>query len=1063
LNVLISNQNGRIIQAEYLETHDLYMYLRKTFGDQQPMCFIHREVEYPDVGFVQSVAEIVSAYKSSLPSVRRCEMIAESEFQRRVREITAFLQDQAWIAPEENLENTDDGRDRTKQMLVRSFLNRGNITMVHGPAKVGKTTLALGASAMVIFGKQGNVLMKGSAITTPRDSKPGKVVYLMFDPNCANNTTKLKRDVTGTYGLGEPEVDNSNHLVYDERPPYIFPHDQGHASRPVRKHVAPKASGIWHTHILRGLSCQGKKRLTKKDAAELKKQLFHFRVFILVGTTYHIYVNDCTMQDVEIKDAGDVIVCAQNGSILNNLTAESIIVLYDNSVLTDSVVSAVDFRNGKIGNVTAGGIYCGHDYGYGAQRLELIGDVYVTGSIGGAIDANGHTITLDMTKWKTTDEAIVGELSRIYNANLKVVALSKVGSYRLASNARGFGHGDTTSFYNWDTNQWEYHGGTIGDLDGIIELYDENGIHIADCTVNGDAEYFGRYNYTLRIDDDGTMYLDVGWNNREGHTYAADGYDNDTMDKAKTIPVVLPASGTKLTIDSADDVDWFKFNLATTGRKSSYIGIDFKQWAGDLDLYLYDANGTQLDYAKSVTDNERISLKGLAAGDYYVKVEGYEGNINEYKLVYSLPEPIVLTDDYEKGDNKAHSYHLGKLSKQITLDAAISRSDDQDYYMFQLPKKGLSCDTITLTYDDEIGDLDLYLYGSNGMTLLATSQNTSGGTEQISLAGMKHGVYYVAVKAKNGGLGNYQLSFDVNTHEVNPDKYEGNNTLKKATKLYTLNGKETLSGLSIHDEDVDYYKFSIMEKGSADDYITLSCEVSLGDLDLEILNSNGEVVAYSRTAENDDTVSLNGFEIGEYYIRVSGYNNVANNYSLSWNVTNSSLIPSDSYEGMEPIAIRENQTINGLSIAKPVKDDETRADTFKITLEYDAWKRSKIILTDYRSDWEDGVAYVIKDADGNVKKSGTGSEISLYGLKKGEYYLTVDTPNEDEYSEYSLIAQCLPDSDNAKDNTWSVFIYMAGDNNLEGAFLNELLYMQQAILPESVEVYVLLDRREGLR
>ena len=200
--------------------------------------------------------------------------------------------------------------------------------------------------------------------------------------------------------------------------------------------------------------------------------------------------------------------------------------------------------------------------------------------------------------------------------------------------------------------------------------------------------------------------------------------------------------------------------------------------------------------------------------------------------------------------------------------------------------------------------------------------------------------------------------FDVNSHEVNPDKYENNNTMKKATKLYTLNGEKTLEGLSIHsDKDVDYYRFSILEKGSADDFITLTCTAQLGDLDIEILNAAGDVVAYSRTAENEDTVSLKGLDIGEYYIRVYGYNNVANNYTLNWHVTNSSLIPSDAYEGYEPILIREDQTISGLSIAKVVKEDETREDTFKIVLEYDAWKRSKIILTDYRSDWEDGLSY----------------------------------------------------------------------------------------------------------
>ena len=432
--------------------------------------------------------------------------------------------------------------------------------------------------------------------------------------------------------------------------------------------------------------------------------------------------------------------------------------------------------------------------------------------------------------------------------------------------------------------------------------------------------------------------------------------------------------------------------------------------------------------------------------------------------MYNLPEPIDFTDTYENGDDKAHSYHLNRLEKQITINSSISRSDDQDYYMFIMPENGLVSDTITLTYDDEFGDLDLFLYDQDGTTLMVSSTNTVGGQERITMAGLKHGVYYAAVKSKDGSIGRYELMFDVNAHEVNPDKYENNNSMKKATKLYTLNGEKMLAGLSIHnDTDVDYYKFSILEKGSADDFITLTYTAQLGDLDIEILNVDGKVAAYSRTAENEDTVSLKGLDIGEYYIRVYGYNNVANNYSLNWNVTNSSLIPSDPYEGNEPILIREDQTISGLSIAKVVKEDETREDTFKIVLEHNAWKRSKIILTDYRSDWEDGLSYVIKDADGNVQMEGVDSEISLYGLTAGEYYLTLDKPNEneEEYSEYTLIAQNLPDSDIAKDNTWSIFIYMAGDNNLEGAYLQELLYMQKAILPEYVDVYVLLDRNPG--
>ena len=633
----------------------------------------------------------------------------------------------------------------------------------------------------------------------------------------------------------------------------------------------------------------------------------------------------------------------------------------------------------------------------------------------GVIDANGNTITLDLTDRTVIDNAML-DIDRVYDAELRVVLeqTKAIGTFKLGAYASKIGQKE--SVYNEYTNEREYK--MVGDLDGVISVYDGNGIELAACTINGDTEYYGRYNYTVFVDDEGYLKLKVGWNNRD-QVYSADEQEsNDTRETATVISGngtgVLPA----LTIHDSMDVDWFMFTLDSPGRKSNYIGIDFKQWAGDLDINLYDSNGELIDYARSVTDNERLSLSGHTAGTYYLKVSGYNGNRNSYRLVYNLPEPVELEDDYENGDSKETPYFLSRLEEKITLNGSISRSGDQDYYMFVMSERGLVSDTITLAYDDEFGDLDLYLYDQNGTTLLVSSKNTSGGQECITMAGLQYGLYYAAVKSKNGSVGRYELVFDVNDREVNPDKYESNDSMKKATKLYTLNGEKALSGLSIHsDTDVDYYRFSILEKGSADDCITLTCPARLGDLDIEILNADGEVAAYSRTAEDEDTVSLNGLDIGEYYIRVYGGTDVVNNYTLNWHVTNSSLIPSDTYEGNEPILIREDQTISGLSIAKVREEDETREDTFKIVLEYNAWKRSKIILTDYRSDWEDGMAYVIKDADGNVLKEGVDSEISLYGLKKGEYYLTLDAPNEDKYSEYSLIAQSLPDSDNAKDNT----------------------------------------------
>ena len=96
----------------------------------------------------------------------------------------------------------------------------------------------------------------------------------------------------------------------------------------------------------------------------------------------------------------------------------------------------------------------------------------------------------------------------------------------------------------------------------------------------------------------------------------------------------------------------------------------------------------------------------------------------------------------------------------------------------------------------------------------------------------------------------------------------------------------------VSEDDEDYFNFKILEDGSIDDYISITYEAKVGDLDLEILDSNGNVVGYSRTAENIDKVSLNGLSAGEYYIKVSGYNGAVNNYTLDYNFTNSALIAS---------------------------------------------------------------------------------------------------------------------------------------------------------------------------
>ena len=80
------------------------------------------------------------------------------------------------------------------------------------------------------------------------------------------------------------------------------------------------------------------------------------------------------------------------------------------------------------------------------------------------------------------------------------------------------------------------------------------------------------------------------------------------------------------TICPGDD-DYFRFTLTSPSTVQILLVIgDAEQ---DLDLWLYDAMGTQLDESRGILSEERIDAS-LAAGDYVVRVDGFRGDSTNY-------------------------------------------------------------------------------------------------------------------------------------------------------------------------------------------------------------------------------------------------------------------------------------------------------------------------------------------------------------------------------------------------------------------------------------------------
>lgn len=131
---------------------------------------------------------------------------------------------------------------------------------------------------------------------------------------------------------------------------------------------------------------------------------------------------------------------------------------------------------------------------------------------------------------------------------------------------------------------------------------------------------------------------------------------NDTRDTAAVIPVNTTVSSQ---ISSSSDVDWYRF---TNTSAQPHIEVLLSNLAGDYDIVLYNANGTQLMRSENGdTTNERMVLNNAAVGTYYIQVYGFNGAFSTTKC-YNLRANISSTPKIAP---------VGKSSKNNTSEAVL--------------------------------------------------------------------------------------------------------------------------------------------------------------------------------------------------------------------------------------------------------------------------------------------------------------------------------------------------------------------------------------------------------
>ena len=589
---------------------------------------------------------------------------------------------------------------------------------------------------------------------------------------------------------------------------------------------------------------------------------------------------------------------------------------------------------------------------------------------------------------------------------------------------------------------------TAGDLD--LYLYD------ASNQLIGKSEGVANL-HAIDLKDlaAGTYYLEVkGYNGATNSAYAlavqapftqtgcdlAEG-NNDAVHAKDLGAVSSPYSQGKLSIQ-ASDVDWFKFHIGATGESGDTVGISFNHGQGDLDIALYAADKTTLlDSSTGVTGLESISLNGKTAGDYYLKVYGYQEAANPDYTLFIDP-PKNTQGDWAEGisgnNTVASAYNLRNVEGLQTWDPlSLHQTSDVDWFKFTTLKKADASDFVRIQFDQTQGDLDLYLYDSTGATLLGKAETTDN-VEQIKLtdasgASLAAGSYLVKVAGYHGAANpSYQLS--INAPDNNPaDWAEGNDTRAAAKALQTVEGTQAFSGLSLdHAGDVDWFSFSTVGMGGPGHSVSIQFDHTQGDLQLQLFDKNGVKLGESLSDSDREAISLENLPTDPYFVKIYGATGSTTSPSYSLDFDAPQTPKPDFAEGDHGNDTRQNAydlrsvsgtlQVGGLSIS-PAGDQ----DWFKFTLDKDATAGDKVRI-DFDK-WEGDLSLELYDASGSRLASSTTSEnfeeISLAVKAKGTYFAKITGNNETTNPEYNLTVTgtSTPTSDAAEDNNRPINAY----------------------------------------
>ncbi|NJN11398.1 MAG: hypothetical protein HC815_26855, partial [Richelia sp. RM1_1_1] len=478
-----------------------------------------------------------------------------------------------------------------------------------------------------------------------------------------------------------------------------------------------------------------------------------------------------------------------------------------------------------------------------------------------------------------------GNANTSYNLNVSATALDFAGN--TINSARQItlnGNGTTQIFKDWvgSTDTDDYYRVTIGSTsDFNLEL---NGLsdnaNVRLINTNGDT-IVGSYNYGTAAESinvtilPGDYYIHVNksWGGSVNTSYnlnvsaAALDFAGNTLNDA--LQITLNGNGTTQTfkdwVGNTDTNDYYRFNLGST----SILDITLNGLLDDADVQLLNSNGEVIVSPEEGGTTAESINRTMQAGDYYIRVLPW-GNAN---TSYNLNVSATALDFAGNTINSARQITLnGNGTTQIFKDW-VGSTDTDDYYRVTIG----STSDFNLELNGLSDNANVRLINTNGDTIVG-SYNYGTAAESINVT-ILPGDYYIHVNKSWGGSVNTSYNLNVSAAALD---FAGN-TLNDALQI-TLNGNGTTQTFKdwVGNTDTnDYYRFNLGSTSILD--ITLNG--LLDDADVQLLNSNGEVIVSPEEGGTTAESINRTMQAGDYYIRVLPWGNANTSYNLNVSAT----------------------------------------------------------------------------------------------------------------------------------------------------------------------------------